>query len=178
MFDDTSEKPAPDDALAEAAEVMAEGTEAAQEVVNQEEQLKGDVLRLTADLENLKKSILAESADARRRAIELAIRAFAPGIDAIELALRSMQDGTDDESLATWREGVEKVRDRFTQAMLELGAVPVPVDGTYDPKFHEAVEKVPGEQYQIMETTAGGWMWKEDNSVIVPAKVHVGSGKE
>ena len=48
MFEDT-----PDDALAEAAEVVAEGTEAAQERISEEEQLKGDVLRLTADLENL-----------------------------------------------------------------------------------------------------------------------------
>jgi len=179
MSDDKSaEQPAEDDALVEAAEVIAEGADAAQEVVKEEEQLKGDVLQLSADLENLKKSILTESAEARRRATQLAIQAFAPAIDALEMALRSMQDGNDEESLSTWRAGVEKVRDRFTQAMLELGAVPIPVDGTYDPKFHEAVEKVPGERYQIVDTLSGGWMWQDDNSVIVPAKVHVGSGKE
>lgn len=158
--------------------VIEDAEATSEDVIDQEEKLKADIVGLSADLENLKKNILTEAQDSRRRALEFSIRAMAPAIDALEMALRTMREESQSEELAGWREGIEKVHDRFVQAMLELGVVPVPVDGTYDPKFHESIEQVPGEEYQIMEVTAIGWMWKEDASVIVPAKVHVGTGKE
>ena len=165
------------DELAEAAETLAEGEGAQKDVVDTEEQLRDDILRLSADLENLKKNVLTETAEARRRATAEAIRALTPAMNALDVALRTMREETQNGDLADWREGVEKVRDLFEAAMLELGAVPIPTDGSYDPKFHEAVEKVPGEQYQIVDVVGLGWMWKDDQGVIVPAKVHVGSGE-
>ena len=164
--------------LQEAAETLKEGEAAAQaEVVNTEDQLRDDIVRLSADIENLKKNVLQETADARRRATEEAVRALAPAFTALEAALRTMREETQSGDLATWREGIEKVQDLFSAALLELGAVPIPTDGNYDPKFHEAVEKVAGEQYQIMDVVGLGWMWKDDQGVIIPAKVHVGSGE-
>ncbi len=179
MSKDKSEAAEPKDELAEAAEALAEGArDGTNEVVRDEEQLKNDILRLSADLENLRKNVFSETIDARQRALTDAIRAMIPALDALEVALRIMREESQNGDLADWREGIERVQDLFTAALLELGAVPIPTDGNYDPKFHEAIEKVPGEQYQIMDVVGLGWMWKEDNTVIVPAKVHVGTGTE
>lgn len=161
------------------ANELVEPIEKAEEpVIEDEERLTDDIVRLTADLENLKKDILAQSTESARRATELTVRAMSPAIDALEMAIRSMQNGNSDDEMKQWREGIEKVRDRFTAAMLELGIVPVPVDGNYDPKYHEALERVPGEEYQIVEVMSLGWMWKEGEAIIVPAKVNVGTGTD
>jgi molecular chaperone GrpE (heat shock protein) len=146
-------------------------------VVQDEQQLKGDIVRLSADLENLKKDVLTQSAESARRATEQVVRAVAPALDALLAAARAMENGNGDAELSQWREGLQKVRDRFEQSFVELGIVPVPVDGTYDPKYHEAVERVAGEEHAIVDVAGLGWMWKDSDAVIVPARVHVGSGE-
>jgi molecular chaperone GrpE (heat shock protein) len=132
-----------------------------------------DVLaRLAADLENLRKEIVAERGRAERAALEAMVRALAPALDSFAIALRELSPSAPEGIV----KGLRKVYDQFVQAFAIFGIVPIPHAASYDPKFHEAVERVPGEAYAIIEEVSGGWMWQEGEQVIVPARVKVGDG--
>ena len=111
-------------------------------VIADEERLRGDIVRLTADLENLKKDVFTQSTESARHAMEHAVRTVAPALDALFAAARAMENGSMDEELTQWREGLKKVQDRFEQSFVELGIVPVPVDGTYDPNYPQAIQRL------------------------------------
>lgn len=141
-----------------------------QSVGKEADELREEIMQLTAHFENLRRDLLRDMSAAERRGIASAVRALAPALDSLLLAEKNSDGET--------REGIKKTYDQFVQALGRLGVTRIDCGGSYDPKFHEAVERIPGEQYQIIEEVSGGWMWKKEEQVIVPAKVKVGDGRK
>lgn len=135
-------------------------------------ELRDAFTRLTADFENLRKDAQRMRHDARRFGIAEAVRAVAAAYDA--LCFAELHASEHSPSL---REGIEKIADQFAQGLKTLGVARIPVEGSYDPKFHEAVEHISGvEAYTVAEEVGTGWMWQDNGEVIVPARVKVGAG--
>lgn len=133
-----------------------------------------EILRLQAEFANFRRASIAEANTIAQRAVGESVRALTPALDALRIAVGESSDKKD----GRFAEGLQKVYDRFVQSLATLGIVPVPAKGAYDPKFHEAVERVAGEEYAIMEVVGGGWMWRDGERVVVPAKVKVGAGNK
>ncbi|MBI4134014.1 MAG: nucleotide exchange factor GrpE [Candidatus Terrybacteria bacterium] len=135
-------------------------------------ELRDALTRLTADFENLRKDTQRMRHDARRFGISEAVRAMAAVYDTLRFAELHVSGHS-----PSLREGIEKIADQFAQGLKTLGVTRIPVEGSYDPKFHEAVEHISGvEAHTVAEEVGTGWMWQDNGEVIVPARVKVGAG--
>jgi len=128
--------------------------------------------QLAADFENFRKDAARGMEEAERFGMRALVQTLAPALASYVLALQNAEGKID----AQYMKGLRKMYEQFVGAFELNGIVKIPVEGSYDPKFHEAVERVAGESYAIIEVVSDGWMWKDGEQVIVPAKVKVGSG--
>jgi molecular chaperone GrpE len=95
------------------------------------------LLRLAADMENLKKRLEREKADLLQFANENLIKELLPVVDNLELAL---EHGRQSETPAPFLEGIELVHQGFLTALARFGVTPLQVVGQqFDPAFHNAV---------------------------------------
>lgn len=132
-----------------------------------------DVLtQLAADFENFRKDAARGMEEAERFGVRAFVLALAPALDSFTLALRSAEGKVEKQYVI----GFQKVYEQLVGVFASAGVVKTPIEGSYDPKFHEAVERVAGEAYAIVEVVSDGWMWEDGGQVIVPAKVKVGDG--
>lgn len=148
------------------------------EAKNESEKPNGDtnmqsvLTQLAADFENFRKDAVRGMEEAERFGIGTFVRTLAPALDSFALALENAEGKIETQ----YMKGFRKVYEQFVGALESNGIVKIPVKGSYDPKFHEAVEQVAGEAYAIIGVVSDGWMWKDGGQVIVPAKVKVGDG--
>lgn len=95
------------------------------------------VLRLAADMENLKKRLERERADLLQFANENLIKELLPVVDNLELAL---EHGRQAETPAPFLEGIDLVYQGFLKALARFGVTPlVSVGQKFDPAYHNAV---------------------------------------
>lgn len=136
------------------------------------EQLRNELVQLSADFENFRKEITQSLMGSERFARATVIRSLAPSLDSFDFALRESQGKVEPQFLS----GFQKVYDQMVRAFSSFGVVKIPARGSYDPKYHEAIERVAGEAHMIVEEVGGGWKFRDDEQVIVPARVRVGKG--
>jgi molecular chaperone GrpE len=101
------------------------------------------LLRLAAEMENLKKRLEREKADLLRFANENLIKELLPVVDNLE---RALEHGRDLKAPPPMLEGLERVHQAFLAALARFGVTPlVSVGQLFDPAFHNAVvqEKAP-----------------------------------
>ena|SRR3989338_1773538 len=94
-------------------------------------------------------------------------------VDTLEDLNRVLTHTPNNPDLKEWKKGVEGVRQRFHDALHDLGVEKVKTEGeNFNPDFHEAVAQVEGvEDNVVAEEVAPGY--KRRDKVMKPAKVKV-----
>jgi molecular chaperone GrpE len=115
------------------AELQKQLTEKTQEAEDNYARL----LRLAADMENLKKRQDKERADLLLYANENLIKELLPVVDNLE---RALEHGRQAEAPEAWLEGIDLVYQGFLKALAKFGVTPLESVGQqFDPVFHNAV---------------------------------------
>jgi len=102
------------------------------------------LLRLAADMENLKKRQERERAELLQFANENLVKELLPVVDNLE---RALEHGRQSEAPAALLEGIERVYQGFLKALDKFGVTPFESVGQpFDPAFHNAMmqEEAPG----------------------------------
>lgn len=130
------------------------------------------LLRLAADLENLKKRQEKERGELVQFAHENLLKELLPVLDNLE---RALEHGRQSEAPAPWLEGVELVQQEFLKVLARFGVTPLECVGEqFDPAFHHAVmeEEAPELPDQIItKELQKGYLMK--TRLLRPAMVMV-----
>lgn len=131
---------------------------------------KNKFLRLYADFENYKKRMVQELEAAQRNGKFDAVRSLLGTLDDLERALGFASVKPEDLI-----PGVKTVLENFTRNLKSLGVEGVPgVGAEFDPRYHEAIGAVEGEEGKVMHVYQQGF--KYGDLLVRPARVVVGSG--
>ncbi|RDI94720.1 nucleotide exchange factor GrpE [Meiothermus sp. QL-1] len=131
---------------------------------------KDKFLRLYAEFENYKKRMAQELESAQRHGKFEAIRALLGTLDDLERALGFASVKPEDLI-----PGIRSVLDNFARSLKSLGVEAVPgVGAEFDPRYHEAIGAVEGEEGKVMHVYQQGFRYGE--LLVRPARVVVGSG--
>jgi molecular chaperone GrpE len=108
-----------------------------QKKTKEAEENRERLLRLAAEMENLKKRLEREKADLLQFANERLIKELLPVVDNLELAL---EHGRQLETPESFLEGIEMVHQGLVKALARFGVTPIDSVGQqFDPNFHNAV---------------------------------------
>ncbi len=100
------------------------------------EEQRESVLRVRAEMDNLRKRTAREVENARRYGTESLVEELLPVVDSIERGLELVGDG----ETAQMREGLELVQRMLLQAVAKFGLRPVdPAGDAFDPEYHQAI---------------------------------------
>lgn len=130
------------------------------------------VLRLAAEMDNLKKRQEKERAELLRFANESLLKELLPVVDHLELAL---EHGRQQDTPASFLEGLEMVHQGFLKALAQFGVTPiVSVGQPFDPVYHHAVmeaEAPPEEEGKVVKEMQKGYLFHQ--RLLRPAMVVV-----
>jgi molecular chaperone GrpE len=158
-------------------EDVAELQQALKEKTKEAEENYERLLRLAADLENLKKRQERERTDLLQFANENLIKELLPVVDNLELALGH---GRQLEAPAPLMEGLEMVHQGFLKALAKFGVAPIDSIGqTFDPAFHSALlqEEAPEvPDCTVLKELQKGYLLQ--NRLLRPAMVVVARNPE
>jgi molecular chaperone GrpE len=164
-------------AAAARCEDPAELPNALQEKTREVEEHYERLLRLAAEMENLKKRQERERADLLQFANENLIKELLPVVDNLELAL---DHGRQLQAPAPLLEGLERVHQSFLKALAKFGVTPLgSVGQPFDPAFHNAVmqEEAPEvPDCEVLKEMQKGYLLH--NRLIRPAMVVVARNPE
>ena len=129
--------------------------------------------RAEADFQNYKKRTEQERDELRRFGNVSIIINLLPVLDDFERAFSSL-----DSHLAglSWFDGIYLIYRKLSQLLENAGVRPIESEGQpFDPRFHEAVAHVEGEEGKVLSEVQRGY--KLHDRVLRPAMVVVGKGK-
>lgn len=160
------------------SEGLPEGIEPGTELAAEYTRLRGErddlnhrLLRLAADLDNMRKRTSREVETARQREREGILRGMIEVLDNFERALAA--GGAEQNE---WIDGLEGIRLQMLDVLRRNGARPFDALGEkFDPTRHEALSTVPSPdkpEGTILEVIQTGYAF-EDGTVLRPAKVLV-----
>jgi len=130
-------------------------------------------IRAEADFQNYKKRSDQERDELRRFASGALIINLLPIVDDFERAFKSL-----DISLSgmTWFDGIQLIYRKLLMLLENAGVKPIQSEGQdFDPKVHEAVAHVPGEEGKVVAEVQRGYTLHD--RVLRPAMVAVGNGE-
>ena len=157
------------EAVGQEAQALEERLKAAEEELKG---LKDKYLRLLADFDNYRKRMEEELKAREREGVLKALRALLPVLDDLDRALEFAEASP--ESI---RQGVRAIRDGFFRILAGLGVEEVPGEGeAFDPRYHEAVGRLPGEPGKVAKVFQRGFRMGE--ALVRPARVAVGEEKQ
>lgn len=128
--------------------------------------------RAEADFQNFKKRSEQERDELRRFSSGALIINLLPLVDDFERAFASI-----DTNLAglTWMDGLRLMYRKLLALLEASGVRPIEADGQkFDPRIHEAVAHVDGEEGKVLSEVQRGYMLHD--RVLRPAMVVVGRG--
>ncbi|MDX1460278.1 MAG: nucleotide exchange factor GrpE [Xanthomonadales bacterium] len=148
----------PDVALAEAERQVANYKEA--------------MLRMQAEMENLRKRLIQDLERSRKRALEGLVQDLLPVKDSLERGTETDRDTATVESLI---EGKQLIIRMLDKALGDHGLQIIdPAGETFDPESHEAMAMVPSPEYEagtVIEVMQKGY--RLNDRLIRPARVVV-----
>jgi molecular chaperone GrpE len=157
------------DAESESEEQPLDPLEAAE---NEIAELKDKMLRMHAEMENMRKRAQREVADAHKFGVERFASALLDVVDNLERAL-DVEEGNE----AAVREGVQLTLNSWHDMMKNFEVERIDAVGdAFDPHLHEALTKMPSDEPEgivIAQHVAG---YTLHGRLIRPAKVIVSSG--
>jgi molecular chaperone GrpE len=125
-------------------------------------------VRLYADFDNFRKRSAQELEAARQAGRFEAVRALLGTLDDLERALGFAQAKPEDLI-----PGLRSVLENLERNLARLGLEPVPgVGAEFDPRYHEAIGTVEGEEGRVQEVFQRGFWLGEQ--LVRPARVVVG----
>ncbi|MEO8457813.1 MAG: nucleotide exchange factor GrpE [Chloroflexota bacterium] len=130
--------------------------------------------RAEADFQNYKRRTEQEREDTRRFAGLSLIMNLLPIVDDFERAFGSLDGGL---AGLTWLDGLRLIHRKLIALLDNAGVKAIDADGQpFDPRFHEAVAHIEGEDGRVLSEVQRGYMLHD--RVLRPAMVVVGSGKK
>jgi molecular chaperone GrpE len=135
------------------------------------------ILRLQAEMQNLRNRTSREIADERRYAALPVLRDLLPVIDNIDRAIGAAEKAGEADNLL---EGFRLVRQQLMSTLSRHQCEPIPAEGEpFDPHFHEAILQQPSPNVpagHVMMVTQPGYKLHE--RVVRPPQVIVSSGPQ
>jgi len=129
--------------------------------------------RAEADLQNFKKRAEQERDESRRYAGVSVVINLLPIVDDLERALGSVDSHL---SALTWVDGIRLIYRKLIALLDNAGVKPIAAEGqAFDPRFHEAVAEIEGEEGKVLSEVQRGYMLHD--RVLRPAMVVVGKGR-
>jgi molecular chaperone GrpE len=151
----------PERALAEAQQQLADKHDA--------------VLRMRAEMENLRKRLVRDLERSRRFALERMMGDLLPVWDSLERGLETDGESATVESL---KEGKALIKKMLGKVMQDHGlSVIDPLGEPFDPDYHEAMTMLPSDEYEadrVMEVLQKGFQLHD--RLLRPAMVVVSTG--
>jgi molecular chaperone GrpE len=133
------------------------------------------LLRLQAEMQNLRNRTAREIADERRYAALPVLRDLLPVVDNIDRAIEAAEKAGEAENLL---EGFRLVRQQLITTLSQHHCEVIPADGQpFDPNFHAAILQQPSAEVpagHVMLVAQTGY--KLHDRVVRPAQVIVSSG--
>lgn len=132
-----------------------------------------DMLRMQADMENLRKRLVREQEKARRRTLERFMGDLLPVRDSLERGLEAATDPA--ATVEALREGKQLIMKMLSKVMGDHGLQTIdPAGETFDPEKHEAMTMLPSPDHDentVIEVLEKGYQLHD--RLIRPAKVVV-----
>jgi len=132
-----------------------------------------DMLRMQADMDNLRKRLIREQEKARRRTLERFMNDLLPVRDSLERGLEAAADPS--ASVEALREGKELIMKMLSKAMGDHGLETIdPMGETFNPEKHEAMTMLPSADHDentVIDVLEKGYQLHD--RLIRPAKVVV-----
>ena len=132
-----------------------------------------DMLRMQADMENLRKRLVREHEKARRRTLERFMGDLLPVRDSLERGLDAAEDQA--ATVESLKEGKQLIMKILTKVMGDHGLQIIdPLGDAFDPEQHEAMTMIPSAEHDentIIDVIEKGYQLHE--RLIRPAKVVV-----
>jgi molecular chaperone GrpE len=139
--------------------------------------LNDRLLRLQAEMQNLRNRTSREIADERKYAALPVLRDLLPVVDNIDRAIEAAEKAGEAENLLA---GFRLVKQQLHTILANHNCEPIPAEGElFDPNFHQAILQQPSADIPagnvIMQTQPG---YKMHDRVIRPSQVIVSSGPQ
>jgi molecular chaperone GrpE len=135
------------------------------------EELRQTMLRRQADFENYRKRIEKERFEDSRRATARVIEGLIPIIDGFEHALAAHREAEYD----SYRKGFELIYKQFLESIKKLGVERIePLGKSFDPHLHQAVDRAETSEHKdgtILQVFQPGYVFH--GRVLRPAMVRV-----
>ena len=132
------------------------------ELTEEVEKWKTDYYKVFADMENLKKRLQNEHANALKYMLQSFAEDLLPVIDNLERA-QNVKNPSDE--IKSFLKGYEMITKQFLEALKKHGIEHIEVEGKeFDPNFHQAVMMVNDENYghnMIVEELQKGYKLKD-----------------
>jgi len=133
---------------------------------------KEAMLRMQADLENLRKRLLREHEKSRKRTLERFMSDLLPVRDSLE---RGLQAADQDATVEALKEGKQLIMKMLSKVMSDHGLETIdPAGEVFDPEKHEAMTMLPSAEHAentVIDVLEKGF--KLHDRLIRPAKVVV-----
>ena len=134
---------------------------------------KQDMLRMQADMDNLRKRLVREHEKARRRTLERFMGDLLPVRDSLERGLEAAEDPA--ANVEALKEGKQLIMKMLIKAMGDHGLQTIdPAGEPFDPEKHEAMTMLPSAHHDentVIEVLEKGYQLHD--RLIRPAKVVV-----
>lgn len=134
---------------------------------------KEDMLRMQADMDNLRKRLAREHEKARRRTLERFMNDLLPVRDSLERGLEAVEDPS--ATVETLKEGKQLIMKMLSKVMGDHGLKTIdPLGEPFDPEKHEAMTMMVSDQHDentIIDVIEKGYQLND--RLIRPAKVVV-----
>jgi len=132
-----------------------------------------DMLRMQADMENLRKRLIREQEKARRRTLERFMGDLLPVRDSLERGLEAAADPS--ATVESLREGKQLIMKMLSKAMGDHGLQTIdPAGEAFNPEKHEAMTMLPSAEHDentVIDVLEKGYQLHD--RLIRPAKVVV-----
>ncbi len=168
------------EACAEVAEEENELIDSLTALQKENKDLKDQLLRLAADMENLRRRTARDIADAKAYSIANFARDMLSVSDNLNRALEAIPEGAkeNDAGLKTLAEGVEMTERAMIAALERHGVQKIHPEGQkFDPHFHQAMFEIPNSDVPdntVQQVVQAGYIIGE--RVLRPAIVGVAKG--
>ncbi|QDV69448.1 heat shock protein GrpE [Rosistilla carotiformis] len=173
-FDATSEANLNDEAFDAVAGEIG-GSSEGPSLEMQLAEANGQILKLHAELENVRKRIRREADEQIRYASLPLIHGLLEVFDNLRRALEAAETSQSTSGLV---EGVQMVAKQFEDTLGKFHCKPIPAKGeTFDPHVHEAISQMPSDEFAagtvMIEATQG---FQLHDRVVRPSQVVVSTG--
>jgi molecular chaperone GrpE len=124
---------------------------------------KAQLLRVSADLQNLKRRVEKERAEWGVMGQLEVLSHFLPVVDDFVLAMSAAESSDLNEHELEWFKGFKLIQDKLGLALESSGAKEINCDGKFDPELHEALISVESEDVEsenIVAVLRKGYQFK------------------